>query len=141
MEENAESKEVQIKKLEATVKSLSEELIKVGGAAPSEGGAAGVTAARCPTFQGNGIIKKLQGEVRALVAKVKVKNSVTVSQERLLKDTADRLQAVQEELQSTQKQLLAQEEQVSPLPGSCPSMQAVFRRSLSPRLGLCRSPS
>ena len=33
MEENAESKEIQIKKLEATVKSLSEELIKVGGAA------------------------------------------------------------------------------------------------------------
>lgn len=31
MEENVESKEVQIKKLEATVKSLSEELIKVGG--------------------------------------------------------------------------------------------------------------
>lgn len=30
MEENVESKEVQIKKLEATVKSLSEELIKVG---------------------------------------------------------------------------------------------------------------
>lgn len=31
MEEHAESKEVQIKKLEATVTSLSEELIKVGG--------------------------------------------------------------------------------------------------------------
>lgn len=31
MEESAESKDVQIKKLEATVKSLSEELIKVGG--------------------------------------------------------------------------------------------------------------
>lgn len=29
MEENAESKELQIRKLEATVKSLSEELIKV----------------------------------------------------------------------------------------------------------------
>lgn len=33
VEENAESKEIQIKKLEATVKSLSEELIKVGGTA------------------------------------------------------------------------------------------------------------
>ncbi|CAF88155.1 unnamed protein product, partial [Tetraodon nigroviridis] len=68
VEESAESKDVQIKKLEATVKSLSEELIK-----------------------GNGIIKKLQGEVRGLVGKIKVKNSVTVSQERLLKDTADKL--------------------------------------------------
>lgn len=33
MEENAESKELQIRKLEATVKSLSEELIKVCEAA------------------------------------------------------------------------------------------------------------
>lgn len=31
MEENAESKELQLKKLEATVSSLSEELIKVCG--------------------------------------------------------------------------------------------------------------
>ncbi|CAF91631.1 unnamed protein product, partial [Tetraodon nigroviridis] len=89
VEESAESKDVQIKKLEATVKSLSEELIK-----------------------GNGIIKKLQGEVRGLVGKIKVKNSVTVSQERLLKDTADKLQAAEKELESTGKQLLAQEEQV-----------------------------
>ena len=37
---------------------------------------------------------------------------MTVSQERLLKDTADRLQAAEKELESTQKQLLAQEEQV-----------------------------
>uniref|UniRef100_H3CEB7 Spindle assembly abnormal protein 6 homolog n=1 Tax=Tetraodon nigroviridis TaxID=99883 RepID=H3CEB7_TETNG len=88
VEESAESKDVQIKKLEATVKSLSEELIK-----------------------GNGIIKKLQGEVRGLVGKIKVKNSVTVSQERLLKDTADKLQAAEKELESTGKQLLAQEEQ------------------------------
>lgn len=43
---------------------------------------------------------------------MKVKNSVTVSQERLLKDTADRLQAAEKELESTQKQLLTQEEQV-----------------------------
>lgn len=38
MEETAESKEVQIKKLEATVKSLSEELIKVGGTAQTGSG-------------------------------------------------------------------------------------------------------
>lgn len=63
-------------------------------------------------FQGNGIIRKLQGEVRGLVGKIKVKNSVTVSQERLLKDTTDRLQATEKELESIQKQLLTQEEQV-----------------------------
>uniref|UniRef100_H2ST93 Spindle assembly abnormal protein 6 homolog n=1 Tax=Takifugu rubripes TaxID=31033 RepID=H2ST93_TAKRU len=89
VEENVESKEVQIKKLEATVKSLSEELIK-----------------------GNGIIKKLQAEVRALVGKIKVKNTVTVSQERVLKDTSDKLQVVEKELESTQKQLLTKDEQV-----------------------------
>ncbi|TWW57397.1 Spindle assembly abnormal protein 6 -like protein [Takifugu flavidus] len=96
VEENVESKEVQIKKLEATVKSLSEELIKVG----------------LPVHQGNGIIKKLQAEVRALVGKIKVKNTVTVSQERVLKDTSDKLQVLEKELESTQKQLLTKDEQV-----------------------------
>lgn len=64
------------------------------------------------TSQGNGIIRKLQGEVRGLVGKIKVKNSVTVSQERLLKDTTDRLQAAEKERESIQKQLVTQEEQV-----------------------------
>lgn len=62
--------------------------------------------------QGNGIIKKLQAEVRGLVGKIKVKNTVTVSQERVLKDTSDRLQAVEKELENSQKQLLTKEEQV-----------------------------
>ncbi|XP_061592954.1 spindle assembly abnormal protein 6 homolog isoform X2 [Cololabis saira] len=90
VEENAESKEVQIRKLEATVKSLSEELIKA-----------------------NGIIKKLQGEIRGLVGKIKVKNTVTVSQEKVLQETAEKLQRVEKELQSAQQQLLTKDEQVS----------------------------
>ncbi|XP_070816385.1 spindle assembly abnormal protein 6 homolog isoform X4 [Chaetodon trifascialis] len=90
VEENAESKELQISKLEATVKSLSEELIKA-----------------------NGIIKKLQVEVRGLLGKIKVKNTVTVSQEKVLKDTSDKLQHVEEDLQSTQQQLITKNEQVS----------------------------
>ncbi|KAM3619006.1 uncharacterized protein V6R79_001559 [Siganus canaliculatus] len=89
MEESAESKELQIRKLEATVKSLSEELIKA-----------------------NGIIKKLQGEVRGLVGKIKVKNTVTVSQEKILQDTSDKLQHVEKELQSTQQQLVTKDEQM-----------------------------
>ncbi|KAG8003223.1 Spindle assembly abnormal protein 6-like protein [Nibea albiflora] len=92
VEENAESKEVHIRKLEATVKSLSEELIKA-----------------------NGIIKKLQGEVRGLVGKIKVKNTVTVSQEKVLQETSDKLQQVEKDLQSTQQQLSTKEEQVSKL--------------------------
>ncbi|XP_068176188.1 spindle assembly abnormal protein 6 homolog [Antennarius striatus] len=92
VEEHAESKEVQIRKLEATIKSLSEELIKA-----------------------NGIIKKLQGEVRGLVGKIKVKNSVTVSQEKVLQDTSDKLQHVEKNLQSSQQQLSSRDEQISKL--------------------------
>ncbi|XP_068449373.1 spindle assembly abnormal protein 6 homolog [Clinocottus analis] len=92
MEENAGSKELQIKKLEATVRSLSEELIKA-----------------------NGIIKKLQGEVRGLVGKIKVKNTVTVSQEKLLQDTAGKLEEAEKDLQSTRQQLVSRDEQVSKL--------------------------
>ncbi|XP_037530665.1 spindle assembly abnormal protein 6 homolog [Nematolebias whitei] len=90
--ENAESKELQIRKLEATVKSLSEELIKA-----------------------NGIIKKLQGEVRGLVGKIKVKNTVTVSQEKVLQETQSKLQSVEKDLQITQQQLVTKEEEVSKL--------------------------
>uniref|UniRef100_A0AAQ5Z7P4 Spindle assembly abnormal protein 6 homolog n=1 Tax=Amphiprion ocellaris TaxID=80972 RepID=A0AAQ5Z7P4_AMPOC len=89
VEENAESKELKIKKLEATVKSLSEELIKA-----------------------NGIIKKLQGEVRGLVRKINVKNTVTVSQEKVLQDTSEKLQSVETALQSAQQQLISKDEQV-----------------------------
>uniref|UniRef100_A0A3Q0SYP6 SAS-6 centriolar assembly protein n=1 Tax=Amphilophus citrinellus TaxID=61819 RepID=A0A3Q0SYP6_AMPCI len=92
VEENAESKELQIRKLEATVKSLSEELIKA-----------------------NGIIKKLQGEVRGLVGKIKVKNTVTVSQEKVLQETSEKLQCVEKDLQSAQQQLITKDEQVSKL--------------------------
>uniref|UniRef100_A0A7N8WUS4 Spindle assembly abnormal protein 6 homolog n=1 Tax=Mastacembelus armatus TaxID=205130 RepID=A0A7N8WUS4_9TELE len=87
VEENSESKELQIRKLEATVKSLSEELIKA-----------------------NAIIKKLQGEVRSLVAKIKVKNSVTVSQEKVLQDTSEKLKNVEKDLQSTQQNLITKDD-------------------------------
>ncbi|KAM7388806.1 hypothetical protein PAMP_024953 [Pampus punctatissimus] len=92
VEENAESKELQIRKLEATVKSLSEELIKA-----------------------NGIIKKLQGEVRGLVGKIKVKNTVTVSQEKVLQETSEKLQNVEKDHQRAQQQLITKDEQVSKL--------------------------
>ncbi|KAM9832000.1 LOW QUALITY PROTEIN: spindle assembly abnormal protein 6 homolog [Neosynchiropus ocellatus] len=91
-EEAAEMKEMQIKKLESTVKSLSEELIKA-----------------------NGIIKKLQGEVRGLVGKIKMKNTVTVSQEKVLQETTGKLQNVEKDLQSTQQQLTNRDEQVCKL--------------------------
>ncbi|XP_016397851.1 spindle assembly abnormal protein 6 homolog [Sinocyclocheilus rhinocerous] len=92
VEGNVESKQVQISKLEATVKSLSEELIKA-----------------------NGIIKKLQGDLKALMGKIKVKNTVTVSQEKILQETTEKLQRGQRELQDTQQQLRQKEEEVMKL--------------------------
>lgn len=49
-----------------------------------------------------------------MVAKIKVKNSVTVSQEKVLQDTSEKLQSVEKELQSSQQQLITKEEQVRP---------------------------
>ncbi|XP_026091421.1 spindle assembly abnormal protein 6 homolog [Carassius auratus] len=89
VEGNVESKHLQIGKLEATVKSLSEELIKA-----------------------NGIIKKLQGDLKTLMRKIKVKNTVTVSQEKILQETTEKLQREQRELQDTQQQLRQKEEEV-----------------------------
>ncbi|XP_041913195.1 spindle assembly abnormal protein 6 homolog isoform X1 [Alosa sapidissima] len=92
VEGNAESKQLQIGRLETTVKSLSEELIKA-----------------------NSIIKKLQGDVKMLVGKMKVKNAVTVSQEKLVKETADKLQQTQTQLQAAQTQLTQRDDEVSKL--------------------------
>lgn len=92
VEGNVESKQLQIAKLEATVKSLSEELIKA-----------------------NGIIKKLQGDLKALVGKIKVKNTVTVSQEKILQETTDKLQRGQQELQEAQQRLKQKEEEAAKL--------------------------
>uniref|UniRef100_A0A673HQ95 Spindle assembly abnormal protein 6 homolog n=1 Tax=Sinocyclocheilus rhinocerous TaxID=307959 RepID=A0A673HQ95_9TELE len=89
---NVESKQVQISKLEAAVQSLSEELIKA-----------------------NGIIKKLQGDLKALAGKIKVKNTVTVSQEKILQETTEKLQREQRELQDAQQRLRQKEEEVMKL--------------------------
>lgn len=92
IEENVECKELQMKKLEATVKSLSEELLKA-----------------------NNIIKNLQGEVRGLVGKIKVKNTVTVSQEKVLQETSEKLQNLEKDFNNTQQQLNIKDEQFSKL--------------------------
>ncbi|XP_029919104.1 spindle assembly abnormal protein 6 homolog [Myripristis murdjan] len=92
VEGHAESKELQIRKLDATVKSLSEELIKA-----------------------NSIIKNLQGELRGLLGKIKVKNTVTVSQEKVLQETSEKLQNTKKELQDAQQQLVTKDELVSKL--------------------------
>ncbi|KAI1891933.1 hypothetical protein AGOR_G00148810 [Albula goreensis] len=66
-------------------------------------------------IKANAIIKKLQGETKALVSKIKVKNSVTVSQEKVLQETSERLSREQKELQDTQQQLRQRDEEVRKL--------------------------
>ncbi|XP_025053481.1 spindle assembly abnormal protein 6 homolog [Alligator sinensis] len=87
LEESLEKKQLQIGKLETTVKSISEELLKA-----------------------NEIIKKLQGEMKKLMEKMKLKNAVTMQQEKLLGEREQILQKERLELNNV-KQALQQKEE------------------------------
>lgn len=77
----------------------------------------GKTMLTCPPcllwLQANNIIKNLQGEVRGLVRKIKVKNTVTVSQEKVLQETSEKLQNLEKDFNNTQQQLNIKDEQVA----------------------------
>uniref|UniRef100_A0A8D0HME9 Spindle assembly abnormal protein 6 homolog n=1 Tax=Sphenodon punctatus TaxID=8508 RepID=A0A8D0HME9_SPHPU len=92
MEENTEKKQVQMGKLEATVKSLSSELLKA-----------------------NEIINKLQGDLKTLMSKLKLKNTVTIQQEKLLAELQEKLQKEQRELQDAGHSLRAKDQEVCKL--------------------------
>ncbi|XP_067394489.1 spindle assembly abnormal protein 6 homolog [Emydura macquarii macquarii] len=92
LEENTEKKQIHIGKLEATIKSLSAELIKA-----------------------NEIIKKLQGDLKTLMSKLKLKNTVTIQQEKLLAEKEEKLQKEQRELQETGQSLRIKEQEVCKL--------------------------
>ncbi|XP_075455679.1 spindle assembly abnormal protein 6 homolog isoform X1 [Ascaphus truei] len=89
LEESLEQKQLQTGKLETTVKSLSEELIKA-----------------------NEIIKKLQTDMKKLMEKIKLKNAVTMQQERLLGDKDQTLQKEKLELNTVKHALKIKEEEV-----------------------------
>ncbi|XP_073489066.1 spindle assembly abnormal protein 6 homolog isoform X1 [Aquarana catesbeiana] len=89
LEESLEQKQLQIGKLETTVKSLSEELIKA-----------------------NEIIKKLQTDLKKLVDKMKLKNAVTMKQEKLLGEKEQLLQNERLELTNVKHALKIKEEEV-----------------------------
>lgn len=89
LEENGEKNQAQLGKLEATIKSLSAELLKA-----------------------NEIIKKLQGDMKSLVGKLKLKNTVTVQQEKLLAEKEEKLQKGQKELQEVGQSLRLKEQEV-----------------------------
>ncbi|CAK6439148.1 unnamed protein product [Pipistrellus nathusii] len=92
LEEHREKNQVQIGKLEATIKSLSAELLKA-----------------------NEIIKKLQGDLKALMGKLKLKNTVTIQQEKLLAEKEEKLQKEQKELQDVGQSLRSKEQEVCKL--------------------------
>ncbi|KAM4871547.1 spindle assembly abnormal protein 6 homolog [Thomomys bottae] len=92
LEENGEKNQVQLGKLEATIKSLSAELLKA-----------------------NEIIKKLQGDLKTLMGKLKLKNTVTIQQEKLLAEKEEKLQKEQKELQDVGQSLRVKEQEVCKL--------------------------
>ncbi|KAM6168290.1 spindle assembly abnormal protein 6 homolog [Erethizon dorsatum] len=92
LEENGEKNQVQLGKLEATIKSLSAELLKA-----------------------NEIIKKLQGDLKTLMGKLKLKNTVTIQQEKLLAEKEEKLQKEQKELQDIGQSLRVKEQEVCKL--------------------------
>ncbi|XP_058515525.1 spindle assembly abnormal protein 6 homolog isoform X4 [Ochotona princeps] len=92
LEENGEKNQVQLGKLEATIKSLSAELLKA-----------------------NEIIKKLQGDLKTLMGKLKLKNTVTIQQEKLLAEKEEKLQKEHKELQDVGQSLRVKEQEVCKL--------------------------
>lgn len=89
LEENGEKNQIQLGKLEATIKSLSAELLKA-----------------------NEIIKKLQGDLKTLMGKLKLKNTVTIQQEKLLAEKEEMLQKERKESQDAGQSLRAKEQEV-----------------------------
>ncbi|XP_053549720.1 spindle assembly abnormal protein 6 homolog [Bombina bombina] len=92
LEVSAEKKQELIGKLEATIKSLSAELLKA-----------------------NEIIKKLQLDVKSLMGKVKLKNAVTVQQEKLLSAKERKIEEEQRLLQDARHQLQLKDKEVGEL--------------------------
>uniref|UniRef100_A0A8C5RSB7 Spindle assembly abnormal protein 6 homolog n=1 Tax=Laticauda laticaudata TaxID=8630 RepID=A0A8C5RSB7_LATLA len=92
LEENAEKKQFQIGKLETSLKALSTEFLKA-----------------------NEIIKKLQGDLKTLMSKLKLKNTVTVQQEKLLVEKEEKLQKEQKELQEVESSLREKEQEICKL--------------------------
>ncbi|XP_077981696.1 spindle assembly abnormal protein 6 homolog [Glandiceps talaboti] len=88
LEENVDQKTVQCNKLEKTVRATSDEVVK-----------------------GNEIIKRLQGELKGAMAKMKLKNTVTTQQEKLLSDKEQQVEKQTGELRTLKDGLKTKEEE------------------------------
>ncbi|KAL6055789.1 hypothetical protein STEG23_028749 [Scotinomys teguina] len=115
LEENGEKNQLQLGKLEATIKSLSAELLKVGFEMFSEMLLSHWIAENIhmeALLQANEIIKKLQGDLKTLMGKLKLKNTVTIQQEKLLAEKEEMLQKERKESQDAGQALRAKEQEV-----------------------------
>lgn len=63
-------------------------------------------------LQANEIIKKLQGDLKTLMGKLKLKNTVTIQQEKLLAEKEEKLQKEHKELQDVGQSLRVKEQEV-----------------------------
>ncbi|XP_033120832.1 spindle assembly abnormal protein 6 homolog [Anneissia japonica] len=93
LEESCNQSKNRINKLESTLKSTSQQVHK-----------------------GNDIIRKLQGELKTCMAKVKLKNTVTTNQEKVLQEKSQELAKCQEELKEVHfklKQLESENKTIS----------------------------
>lgn len=63
-------------------------------------------------LQANEIIKKLQGDLKTLMGKMKLKNTVTIQQEKLLAEKEEMLQKERKESQDAGQALRAKEQEV-----------------------------
>ncbi|XP_071811056.1 uncharacterized protein [Apostichopus japonicus] len=105
-EDSLQQKQAFVRKLEATVKSSSAEVMK-----------------------GNEIIKKLQGELKANLAKLKLKNAVTSKQEKVIEEKAESIQKLEEERNNLRTRLQQSEQENKSLTESTENLRGKLEES------------
>ncbi|XP_022092248.1 spindle assembly abnormal protein 6 homolog [Acanthaster planci] len=106
LEESIQHKNSLVTKLESAIKSTSHEVMK-----------------------GNEIIKKLQGELKASLAKLKLKNTVTGKQEKLLEERNQTLKVLQQDADTLKTKCQQQEHENERLKESLETSRAKLEES------------
>ncbi|XP_054645767.1 spindle assembly abnormal protein 6 homolog isoform X2 [Dunckerocampus dactyliophorus] len=107
VKEKAETKELEVRKLEAEVKFLSDDLKKAIE-----------------------IIKKFQGELRACSDKNKAQYTALVAQKKVVQETSAKLERAHEDFHKTQQQLSNKDQQVEKLTGQVEKLTEQLEDSL-----------
>ncbi|XP_070564141.1 spindle assembly abnormal protein 6 homolog [Ptychodera flava] len=106
LEESLEQKSIQCHKLEKNMKTSSDEVMK-----------------------GNEIIKRLQGDLKASMAKMKLKNTVTTQQEKLLAEKEQQVEKQSDELRTEKENLKIRDEENKKLSESLESTMQKLEES------------